>query len=112
MKTCKDIKREQDETWDAAWKKFHVEIGPATRREFPLGAKVFFLHGLKKLEGVVVGHGEFDHNAEKVKIKNPKTGTIWDKPSWEIELVPVPKPETTTERLQRETVGHRRGIED
>lgn len=85
MKTCKELYQDREQAWHTAWTTYNAEIGPAVKREFPIGSKVRFSHGLKKIKGVVTKHGP-DYSPDKVIVRNTKTGTEWEKEARELEI--------------------------
>ncbi len=86
MTTCKQIKAKRDEEWDKLESQYHRDIQAAREREFPLGCKVRFFHGLKSIIGTIVLHG-INEDADKVSVRNDQSGKLHDKHVWGLDRV-------------------------
>jgi len=56
MKTCKEIKADMDEAYDALFSKYRKDIGKARQEGFPVGTRVRWSQGLRTCRGRVIGY--------------------------------------------------------
>lgn len=83
MKTCQDINAGYRESYRVLHNLYLADMQEAIKRDFPVGAEVLFTHGAKRIEGMVIAHGEFDFQRDRVKIKS-KNGATWNKEGHEV----------------------------
>ena len=85
LKSCKEIYLARVQAWHEVYDRYNAEIKLAREREFPVGTRVKFQHGTREVQAVVT---ELCHWSEdKVKLKNVKTGTTWEKEVHHLERV-------------------------
>jgi len=78
-KTCLQIWQEHQQAWDKLREDFRIAMIEARAREFPIGTKVTFSHGLKQIKGTVFKHPEYEWQTDKIVVKNDKSGAEWEK---------------------------------
>ena len=86
MKTCKKIRDDYVKAYEALSLKYEAAMFEAVRREFPVGTRVRFPHGLAYIEGVVKDWGS-RVEADMVFIVNPKSGACWRKEAYRLEAL-------------------------
>jgi hypothetical protein len=87
MKTCLQIWQEYQQASDKLCEDFRIAMIEARAQEFPIGTKVTFSHGLKRIKGTVFKHPEYERQTDKVIVKNGKSGAEWEKAVQELRHV-------------------------
>lgn len=82
-KSCLQIWREREMMWTQVHDNYNREIQKARAREFPIGTRVQFQHGVKWLDGVVQEHSSIIEDQISIKRSN---GTVWRKEVHEVKL--------------------------
>lgn len=85
LKTCKEIKAEHTAAWDAVYDRYRTDMAAAKAREFPVGTRVKFQHGLNWIEAEVVEL--MLCLPDQVEVRNVKSKTKRTIETYKLEVV-------------------------